>query len=118
MTMDQDSFFSQENLERYLHYFNSLNKQEISLVSPLHNSKFVNTSLDNPHVKCEAVLSSGNLVNVDMALNAGGYDERFFIDEVDHAFCFALQRHGYVIVQDQSVYLNHMLVELLEKEEI
>ena len=115
MTMDQDSFFDQEVLSTYLQYFSQMNKKNIALVSPLHNPKFVNASLADPYVKCEAVLSSGNLVNVNAALNAGGYDERFFIDEVDHAFCFELQRDGYSIVQDQSVYLNHMLGKTFSK---
>jgi len=115
MTMDQDSFFDQEILTHYLQHFSVLNTEEIALISPLHNPKFIDTSLDNPYVKCEAVLSSGNLVNIDLALNAGGYDERLFIDEVDHAFCFELQRSKYIIVQDQTVYLNHMLGKTFSK---
>ena len=115
LTMDQDSFFDHEALKIYLQHFTLLNKQNVALVSPLHNPKFVNSSLSEPYIKCETVLSSGNLVNVDAALDAGSFDERLFIDEVDHAFCFELQCHRYKILQDQTVYLNHMLGKTFSK---
>lgn len=109
LTMDQDSFFDKVELLNYLEHFNGYKYENAALIAPLHNPKFVNISLIYPYVKKEAVLSSGNLVNVKSALDAGAYDEALFIDDVDHAFCFELKRHNYVILQDQTIFLNHKL---------
>ncbi len=109
LTMDQDSYFDQKEWSVYLEHFEKLDRDNVALVSPLHNPKFVNKMLKNPHVKQETVLSSGNLVKVQCALDVGGYDEKLFIDEVDHAFCFELLNKGYDIVQDQTVFLQHTL---------
>lgn len=109
LTMDQDSSFDSEQLLHYLDNFALLEKRDIALVSPLHNPKFLNQTVKASYIKQDAVLSSGNLVHVKRALEAGGYDENLFIDEVDHAFCFSLQQCGYDILQDQTVYLNHSL---------
>jgi len=109
LTMDQDSFFDKVALLTYFKHFSELKYENVALIAPLHNPKFVNISLEDPYVKKEVVLSSGNLVKVKCALSIGAYDEALFIDEVDHAFCFELQRHDYVILQDQTVFLNHML---------
>ncbi len=110
LTMDQDSSFSETEWSAYLSHFKTcLVLSDIGLLSPLHNPKFVNTSLHTPCMKQEAVLTSGNLVSVQAALEVAGYDERLFIDEVDHAFCFALQQKGYAVYVDRTVYLNHRL---------
>lgn len=110
LTMDQDSWFTAEELSRYKAHFISLEREgRIGLISPLHNPSFVSETGMDPYMERAAVLSSGNLVHVSHALEAGGYDEALFIDEVDHAFCFALQKHGYTVLQDRTVYLNHML---------
>jgi len=110
LTMDQDSSFSETEWSAYLSHFKTcLVLSDIGLLSPLHNPKFVNTSLHTTCMKVEAVLTSGNLVSVQAALEVAGYDERLFIDEVDHAFCFALQEKGYAVYVDRTVYLNHRL---------
>ena len=110
LTMDQDSWFDAKVLADYLAHFIVCEKDaSLGLFSPLHNAKFVDHSLKIPCTKVETVLSSGNLVSVKAALEAGGYDEALFIDEVDHAFCFSLQKHGYAVYMDHTVYVNHML---------
>ena len=110
LTMDQDSSFSSLQWSTYLSHFKTCTApSDAALLSPLHNAKFVDSTQKTPCVKVEAVLTSGNLVSVKAALDAGGYDERLFIDEVDHAFCFALQQKGYAVYVDRTVYLNHRL---------
>ncbi len=109
LTMDQDSCFDEKEWLQYMEHFEKLRDPAVALVSPLHNPKFLKKSSTDPYVKKEMVLSSGNLVNVGYALKTGGYNEALFIDEVDHAFCFELRRHGYNVLEDRTVFLNHML---------
>jgi rhamnosyltransferase len=54
-------------------------------------------------------MTSADIVNVDAVLDIGGFDENLFIDEVDHALCFALGEKEYQIVQHTTVYVNHSL---------
>jgi rhamnosyltransferase len=51
--------------------------------------------------------TSGTLTNVDAITSVGGFEERLFIDHVDHEMCLRLRRHGYNIVRMNSTYLLH-----------
>lgn len=109
MTMDQDSAFEAKYLKKYLDDFKKLNKENVALVSAMHNPKFINDNFTNPFEEKEIVMTSANIVNINAALSVGGYDERLFIDEVDHSFCFALHLKKYIILENKTVYVKHML---------
>jgi rhamnosyltransferase len=52
-------------------------------------------------------LTSGTLTNINAVINAGGFDEKLFIDHVDHDMCLRLRRNGYDIVRINSTFLLH-----------
>jgi rhamnosyltransferase len=54
-------------------------------------------------------MTSGNLVNVEIATAVGGFDDSLFIDYVDHEFCLRLRSHGYRVVQATCATLLHSL---------
>jgi rhamnosyltransferase len=54
-------------------------------------------------------MSSGNLVWIEAAFAAGGWEERLFIDYVDHEFCLRLRRLGWQIVEARCARLHHSL---------
>lgn len=54
-------------------------------------------------------MTSGNLVAVEAALAAGGWEERLFIDYVDHEFCLRLRHRGWQIVEATRARLHHSL---------
>ncbi len=54
-------------------------------------------------------LTSGNLVRVQAALLAGGFDEGLFIDYVDHEFCLRLRRSGQQVLEASNATLLHSL---------
>jgi rhamnosyltransferase len=54
-------------------------------------------------------MTSGNLVNVEIATAVGGFDDSLFIDYVDHEFCLRLRRHGYQVVESTRAKLRHSL---------
>lgn len=58
-----------------------------------------------------STMTSGNLVNLEIWRAAGRFDERFFIDYVDHEFCLRLKARGYRIVQVGAAVLAHNLGE-------
>jgi len=54
-------------------------------------------------------MTSGNLVNVEIATAIGGFDDSLFIDYVDHEFCLRLRSHGYRVVEATHATLLHSL---------
>lgn len=54
-------------------------------------------------------MTSGNLVNLPVWSAAGKFDERFFIDYVDHEYCLRVKAQGHRIVQVSAAVLAHNL---------
>jgi len=109
MTLDQDTSFDPKDIDLFFDSFYKINNNKIALVSPLHNKKSIKTHLENPFIEKEVVMTSANIVNVKIAKEVGAYNERFFIDEVDHEFCFKLQKNSYKVLQNASIAVNHTL---------
>lgn len=59
------------------------------------------------HAASHGAITSGSLVNVPAAFEAGGFDDDLFIDYVDFDFNERLLLHGYEIIKDNTVYLIH-----------
>lgn len=56
-----------------------------------------------------STMTSGNLVHLPTWQTVGKFDERYFIDYVDHEFCLRLKARGYRIVQVAGAVLAHNL---------
>jgi rhamnosyltransferase len=106
MTMDQDSFFRDSDIDIFIEYFLKTDTKALAIYSPLHNKKFISKGID---LEPETVMSSGNIVSISKALSIEGFDERLFIDEVDHDFCMRLKLHNYKIIQNQRIAISHHL---------
>ena len=110
LTMDQDSSFNPLEIEKFLIAFESISKDNLAIFSPLHNQKFLKKDVTFNKSK-EYVMTSGNIINIEKSLTIGGFDEKLFIDEVDHDYCLSLKVKGYTIIQNYNTYLNHSLGE-------
>ncbi len=106
MTMDQDSSFDAEEKRGMLDHFYRYRTGNLGIYTPLHNQKLLSSLPPQSKV---SVMSSANIVNIEAALRIGGFDEKLFIDEVDHDFCFRMKSAGYLILEDQEVYVHHRL---------
>jgi rhamnosyltransferase len=110
LTMDQDSFFEEEQAEQYFSFFEKelSNKDEVAIVSPSH---FRLTAIANKEAYSDlvSVMTSGNLLRLSAWKEINGFDEKLFIDEVDHEYCYRIKKKGYRIVQMNHVFLNHQL---------
>jgi rhamnosyltransferase len=109
LTMDQDSYFEKEDLTLLLQEFKQLPKEELLIFSPIHNNKFLQKNTQTNIQEIDFIMTSGNIVNVDLAYKIGKYNEELFIDEVDHDFCFRAKIHNYKIFQCTSIALQHTL---------
>jgi len=105
MTLDQDTFFENDDINKFICNFYNHNKKSMVLLSPLHNKRFITDKISEE----KFVMTSANIVNIPVALSIGGYDENLFIDEVDHEFCMRARKKNYKIMIDNSIAVNHSL---------
>lgn len=72
-----------------------------------------NTLVDGPDWReVRTLITSGSLVNVASFDDIGGYDERLFIDFVDHDHCHRLRRAGWRLLQSKTILIDHAIGEL------
>jgi rhamnosyltransferase len=106
LTMDQDSRFI--NFSSYLSCFHSLcNKNNIAIISQIHIEQ-ENQEIFEISILCcnetdkKLVMTSGNLINLNIFQSIGGFTEKLFIDEVDHDYCLRVQKYGCIVISMQT----------------
>ena len=55
------------------------------------------------------IITSGSLLRTDLVDAMGYFDERLFIDGVDHEFCLRARQHGYAAAMVREAILFHRL---------
>ena len=115
LTLDHDSIPKKDMLDKMLEVYSSLSEEEkdnIVMITPQHveekNSKAPNNSLQYEYVLTE--ITSGALTKA-WYYNKNNYDEKLFIDLVDHDFCLGIYRNGYKIIRVNESILLHNLGE-------
>ena len=104
LTMDQDSFFETGHFKRYIEIVDSL-KDKILIFGPNPNHCDPNNS-DTP-TEVRTLITSGNIIKVDIFDSIGLYREDYKIDCIDYEFCFRAARNGYKCFMISSILLNH-----------
>lgn len=108
MTMDQDSYF--EDSSAYLRCFDDFrDKKNIALFAP--NIDKTAFESDCRTRQQELVITSGNLVNLSLFNVTGRFEQKLFIDEIDHDYCLKARDMGYEIIQFPHIYLGHTIGE-------
>lgn len=72
--------------------------------------------LVGPAVFVDSVISSGTLLKSDAAKKVGFPRSDFFIDFVDHEYCFRLRRAGYSIAMIPASRLDHSIGEFRNRD--
>lgn len=137
ITMDQDSIFEYNELDKYLRTSDKIihNKNiksitlninqlfsklpfhkyiQFNILSPLKRKLLKNKWTPRPVPEFTFVrkcIASGNIINLNAWKIAGGFDETLFIDEVDYDFCYKLTKCGYKIAKIENSSLIHPLGE-------
>lgn len=108
LTMDQDSKFESDNFIKMLELVKKYFNENIAIFSPFH--KTIENNYDNKEIiEKDLVMTSGNLLNLKIAKKIGDFEEKFFIDEVDHDYCYRIKKQNYKIIVLNKVILNHNL---------
>lgn len=116
LTMDQDSYFLEETFKNYLCDLKNIQLNKTGILSP--NYHYENKELEeNKGIQAlDTVITSGNLVNLKIWKKIGRFDEKLFIDEVDHEYCYRLKKNGFKIYKIGDVTLKHILGKSCEKK--
>ncbi len=107
LTMDQDSSFKSD---QFFKAFGKSNDKNIAIFSP-NPEKSGTTKVENT-IATEEVLcaiTSGNLLNLGIWKNIGGFEEKLFIDEVDNDYCLKAVSNGFKILRFNNIPLIHEL---------
>lgn len=113
LTMDQDSSFK-NNFSKMIEWIikNENLIKEVAIISPTHSTKEKETQKKNEVEEKEIIMTSGNVLNLELIKKIGDFNEDFFIDEVDHEFCYRIREKGYKILCLNNIQLNHKLGDL------
>lgn len=108
LTMDQDSTFKKDGLKNYKEELEKNKDNKIGIYSPLHKTK--NDKLNkNIEEDSLVVMTSGNILNIDIWEKVKGFKEWLFIDGVDQEYCLNIRKHGYEIKVFKNIILEHSL---------
>lgn len=104
LTMDQDSEFD-NNFELFIREFKEkikISADKIAIFAPK------TSSIDLGGYKTK-IITSGNILNLEAYKKVKGFDEEFFIDEVDFDMGFKLLKEGYLLYQTDNIVMKHKL---------
>lgn len=109
LTMDQDSCFPPHMLDEYISRIGDINHLDnIAMFAVNYSGLKEAENLCGNHF-VQAAITSGSIVNVDIARKIGGFDEKLFIDEVDDEFCYRAGENGFRILLMSDIKLIHHL---------
>lgn len=62
------------------------------------------------------VITSANLLNLSLFNTIGGFEEKLFIDMVDHDYCIRAQKSNFKILWFENIIVNHSLGNLFQRK--
>lgn len=124
LTLDHDSIAKQDMINTMLHCYEELSeveKDRVIMITPRHVEEknfseeelSLSNMIDKEYVLTE--ITSGSLVKTDYYKN-NKYEEKLFIDLVDHDFCLNINLQGKKILRCNSAVLFHNLGESAQKK--
>ncbi|MGL5414438.1 MAG: glycosyltransferase family 2 protein [Clostridium sp.] len=117
LTLDHDSIVTENMLEEMLSEYKKLNKStqdRIAMIVPKHveeNSMLNDNNETNEYEFVLTEITSGALVKREIYEKERLYEEKLFIDLVDHEFCLYLNRKNFKILRVNKAILKHNLGE-------
>lgn len=124
LTLDHDSFVTDNMIQNMLICYEGLTdeiKEKVAMLVPIHieeksynESEFKGNNI-NKYTEVLTEITSGALTKSCIYKNIGMYDEKLFIDLVDHDYCLELNKKGFKTIQVNSAILIHNLGESTRK---
>lgn len=116
LTLDHDSIPYRNMIDEMLDCYDKFDekyKSKVAMIVPNHFEEryLQDYKEEKGYEEVLTEITSGSLVKRYIYEKVGIYDERLFIDLVDHDYCLFLNKKGYVIVKVKSSILKHNLGE-------
>ena len=120
LTMDQDSMFLDFN--DYLkcldnHYF----EEDLSIIAANTTRNATNYTQEaniTDYKEKFLVITSANFLNLKLFNQIGRFEDKLFIDMVDHDYCMKANSLGYKIYYFHNIMVEHNLGDLFERRNI
>jgi rhamnosyltransferase len=114
LTMDQDSrFFDKSFFDgwRTVPY-----NETIGLIAASYTANYDRwqRSYSPTYNEIHFVVTSGNILNLEAWSAVKGFENKLFIDEVDHDYCLKLRVNGYKILITKEIVMVHTIGEIFE----
>ena len=106
LTMDQDSYFEQPAIHKYLTCIGEYAEKESTSMFGINHEKDLHNE-DCVFTKGSPLITSGSVINLAVYQNIGLFDENLFIDFVDTEYCFRSILKGYDIVWFPNIFMHH-----------
>jgi len=119
LTMDQDSSFSSNYIEKYFKNVSMFNKVEsVAIFGVNDNRKAVPSIEYDEFEEIDTLITSGSLLNLNLANEIGYFDEKLFIDSVDNDYCIRAKLLGFRIIKFKNILMVHQLGNSVHKASI
>ena len=110
LTMDEDSYFTDDTLQRYKDKAEALFASDEKVIQVgIHNSGDKDDDLVVNNETPDWLITSGSIMRVEDSLAVGGFLEKLFIDEVDREFCYRAADMGYSFRRVLDLTMQHNL---------
>ncbi len=110
LTMDQDSRATPGMVTGLVRCAEGYPQGPLGIVAPYYLDKNTSASPTDDGrqwYELPSVITSGNLLSLEAYRQAGPFDDKLFIDYVDHEYCLRLRKKGFRIVQTRTAVLHH-----------
>jgi len=113
LTMDQDSKMKSEIVNGMVEFLKNTKEKKIGLVSPYQDIDSKEEISDVEYEDQMEMMTSGNIIDLKVYKEIGGFKDWLFIDCVDTDYCMNLHKHGYKVLRLNKVVMKHDLGNLV-----
>jgi rhamnosyltransferase len=117
LSMDQDSFFlNGEFFDTWRGEIENDSKVGITAASYTLGYDRWQKEYSVNYNEIHYAVTSGNVINLYAWKHVEGFEDKLFIDEVDHDYCLKLSKYGYKILTSKKILMRHMVGEFHQKK--
>lgn len=113
LTMDQDSKMTSDIVDGMVNFLEKTKEKKIGLVSPYQDIDSKETISDLEYEDQLEMMTSGNIIDLRVYQEIGGFKDWLFIDCVDTDYCLNLHKHGYKVLRLNKIIMKHDLGNLV-----
>ncbi|MCI9279900.1 MAG: glycosyltransferase [Bacilli bacterium] len=112
LTLDQDTEITKKIVKKLKETASKEKTSKIGIITPWHKTKL---KIEKPKEKVDYpqdVMTSGNLLNLEIWSSLNGFQEDFFIDGIDIEYGLRLKKNHYKIMRLNDLEINHDLGDI------